>query len=260
MNGPGFLNASGLVWAGLIWCGAAMALSLVSDRRPAWRRVITAIATAAGAIGVWTARDDLAAMDERIWQAVIGGGFIAAGWVYNGRRNRRNEARLRAERLRDVHRALFAEIATNVTNLWNENHLDDHAQHLIARMRGDPDFVPLVPRESAHRLYASIITEIHILPRVTIDPIVRFYSLMDSVAALAEDMRGYAFRNLSQERRIDMYSDYVDLRKQTLQMGRAANHLISVFSDKGKEAARIERDRIFGAGTVSSPVVDPSAT
>ena len=52
----------------------------------------------------------LAAVDVRLWQAVIAGAFVAAGWLVNGWQNRREAARLRDEKLRDVHRALFAEI------------------------------------------------------------------------------------------------------------------------------------------------------
>ncbi|MEX0370896.1 MAG: hypothetical protein AB3N09_09710, partial [Tateyamaria sp.] len=54
--------------------------------------------------------DWFAAVDPRIWQAVIAGLFVAIGWIVNGAQNRRDAARLRREQREDVQRALGAEI------------------------------------------------------------------------------------------------------------------------------------------------------
>ena len=84
-------------------------------------------------------------IDVRIWQAVIAGLFVAVGWLVNGWQNRRERATRRAERLRDVHRALYAEIGANLENLASEERIEAHARGLIAKMDTDPDFVPVHP-------------------------------------------------------------------------------------------------------------------
>ncbi len=186
-------------------------------------------------------------LNSRFFQAVIAGGFVALGWVYNGRANRREAARLRAEKLRDAHRAIFAEIATNLSNLWEEDALREYGAGMIERMGEDPGFVPLIPRERHDRLFETIKSEIYVLPRVTIDPIVQYYSQLDAMAAHVDDMRGEAFKALSQERRMDMYMDYIEMRVQALAYGRIANHLINIYSQDGNEAAKAEAIRLTAA-------------
>lgn len=175
-------------------------------------------------------------LDPRIWQAVIGGAFLAMGWIYNGWRNRQDARDLRDEKLRDTHKAIFAEIATNLASLYDEATLDAHADRILAQMNGDPAFVPFIPKEHRPRIFDAMDQDIYILPRVTIDWIVMYYSQIDAIAALAEDMRGASFRSLHQERRIAMYRDYVEMRKQALEFGRICNHLISVYARDGKDA------------------------
>lgn len=186
----------------------------------------------------------LADLDARIWQAVIAGLFLAFGWLVNGRQNRRAANRLREEKLRDAHRAIFAEIATYVSNLWDGDQLDDYAEGIVARMQADPEFVPFIPRERYDRLFENIQSEINILPRVTIDPVVRYYSILDAIAAIAEDMRGRRFALLDPGRRIAIYRDYIGMRKQAQETGRLANHLIAFYAEHGKEGAEAESLRL----------------
>lgn len=197
-------------------------------------------------------------MDARIWQAVIAGLFVAGGWVYNGRRNRAEARRLRDEQLRDAHRAIFAEIATNLSNLWDEESLRSYGAEIAGKMEADPDFIPLIPRERNDRLFESIQTTIHILPRVTIDPIVMYYSQLDAMAAQVEDMRGQAFKALPQERRIIMYMDYIEMRVQALAFGRIANYLISIYAKDGKAAAEAAAQKLSADGK-GFPFSSPNA-
>lgn len=199
----------------------------------------------------------LAQVDARIWQAVVAGVFLAGGWVFNGRQNRRQAERLRAEMLRDTHRAIFAEIESNLSNLSDAQSLDAYCEEIVARMEEDQRFIPLIPRERNDRLFESIQSNIHILPRVTIDPIVIYYSQLDTLAAHVEDMRGHTFKTLESSRRVLMYKDYIEMKKRTLEYGRVANYLIDVYSKSGKDAAeaevvRLQRQRL------SSPVLDRS--
>lgn len=179
----------------------------------------------------------LTQIDARIWQAVIAGGFLAFGWIFNGWQDRRQARKLREEQLRDAHRAIFAEIATNLSNLWDTQSLRDYGSDMAARMEEDESFIPFIPRERNDRLFEAIQSRIHILPRVTIDPIVTYYAQLDAIGALVDDMRGDAFKTLPQDRRIVMYLDYIEMRVQALAFGRVANYLIDVYSKDGKIAA-----------------------
>jgi hypothetical protein len=192
------------------------------------------------------------AIDPRIWQAVIAGAFVSVGWLVNGWQNRRSAAHLRKEKLRDFHRAIHAEIGTNLANLWDEKRLESYSAGLIEKMREDDGFIPFIPRERNDFTYDALIGDIHILPRQTIDPIVVYYSQIKSIAALADDMRGAGFKAMAQDRRIAMYGDYIEMKKQALQFGRYANAMIVAFSDGGAPGAHAEARRFNTRAAVRS--------
>ncbi|WP_370401886.1 hypothetical protein [Sulfitobacter sp. JB4-11] len=185
-----------------------------------------------------------AAVDARIWQAVIAGVFLAAGWLVNGWQNRKAAAALRAEKLRDYHRALYAEIGANLANLWDTERLEGYRDRMVAKMEADANFVPFIPIERHDAVFDALIADVHILPRQTIDPIVLYYAQVKSVAALAADMRAEGFGALAQDRRIAMYRDYIAMKVQLLAFGRYANALINAFSKGGADAARAEAQRL----------------
>lgn len=183
-------------------------------------------------------------LDPRIWQAVVAGGFLAVGWIFNGWQNRRAAARLRAEKLRDYHRAIYAEIGANLANLWDTPRLEGYRDRMVKRMEDDPAFVPFIPIERHDAVFDALIAEVHILPRQTIDPIVLYYAQVKSVAALASDMRAEGFAQLAQDRRIAMYRDYIAMKVQLLAFGRYANAMINAYSNGGADAARAEARRL----------------
>lgn len=185
--------------------------------------------------------------------AFVGGAFVAAGWIVSGWQTRRAAATLRAERTRDVHRALYAEIGTNLANLWDEAQLDAYAAPIVARMRAEGEgFIPFIPVEQNDHLYEKIAAEIHILPRQTIDPVVAYYSQVRAIAALATDMRAAAFAGLAADRRIDMYLDYIAMKKQALAFGRHANTMITAYARGGARAADAEARRAAAVSTRAS--------
>lgn len=179
----------------------------------------------------------LQGIDTGIWQAVIAGSFVAVGWIVNGRQNRRAAANLRAERLRDCHRAIYAEIGANLANLWDVQSLESHRDQILARMEANPDFVPFIPIERHDAVFDALLDEIYILPRQTIDPIVIYYAQVKSIAALALDMRSERFSDMPQDSRKAMYQDYIDMKIQLLAFGQYANALISAFSIGGAQEA-----------------------
>ncbi|MGR3757104.1 MAG: hypothetical protein ACU0AT_07765 [Tranquillimonas sp.] len=211
-----------------------------------------------------------AGLDPRIWQAFVAGAFVALGWLVNGWQNRaaqrqrhdedleRDRAR-RAERIRDVHRALYAEIGAYLHNLGSEAQLDGFREAMLDRMR-DPAYLPLIPSEREQTIFAAIVGEIHVLPRTTIDPVVLFHRQLGAIAALIDDMRSDAFARATSGQRQAIYSDYIEMKKQALRYGEYALRLITVYADHGAEAAKDEERRINAeSGRVSSPAADPSA-
>ncbi|NNE52405.1 MAG: hypothetical protein HKN30_08375 [Sulfitobacter sp.] len=199
---------------------------------------------------IWGARPYLAQLETGIQQAMIAGLVIAVGWLTTAIFAELAKSRSRAERLRDYHKAIYAEIGNTLEALWVEGETDIYVASLISRMEQEEDYIPFIPREQHDHVYDAVITEIDVLPRQTIDAIVAYYSLIKSVSALAEDMRGDTFRTLGADRRVAMYSDYLGMRKQAYLFGKYALRLIKAFSDGGARAAQ---------NIISNPDVDPSA-
>lgn len=204
--------------------------------------------------------DWLGGLDARIWQAVIAGAFLAAGWLVNGARERRGGRALRAERLRDLHRALFAEIGVQISNLGSEARIREDVAPVRARMESSRTFVPFIPRERGDTVFRAALDDLSILPRVTIDPIVAYYAQLAAIDALAQDMRAADFRALDGGQRRAIYDDYVEMKVQAFRFGRIATHLIYVYAQDGKEVAETKAAALkVIAPPVSSPLSSPDA-
>ncbi|RDC75372.1 hypothetical protein DLJ49_01070 [Rhodovulum sp. 12E13] len=196
--------------------------------------------------------DTLPGIDARFWQAVVAGAFLAMGWLVNGWQNRRERRALRAERLRDAHRALFAQIRAYPLQLVSHEDLGRYGDEMVDRMRADPGPVPLVPRERADRGFVALIPEIHILPRVTIDPVVTHYTHLHAIEALADDMRAEGVAALGQERRIALYEDYIRMRGLARDYGEVRLAVIESYASDGKTAAEAEARRLSSPGAARS--------
>ncbi|OAN77726.1 hypothetical protein A8B82_12520 [Sulfitobacter sp. EhC04] len=192
---------------------------------------------------IWLALPLMGQIDPRVGQAMIAGLVIATGWLTTAIFAEGGKARARAEKLRDYHKALYAEIGNTLESLWEADSSEQYVNALIDRMRKEPNYVPFLPREQHDHVYDAVIAEIDVLPRQTIDAIVAYYSLIKSLSGLAEDMRGDTFRTLDAERRIAIYSDYVGMRKQAFVFGKYALKLILAYSDGGSAAA----DRVINS-------------
>ena len=178
----------------------------------------------------------VSSLPSELWQALIAGLVIASGWLTTAIFNELSRARAKSERLRDYHKAVYAEIGTALQSLWDEGRSEAATADTVARMRADPGFIPFIPRETHDQIYSAILGEIEVLPRQTIDAIVAYYSLARAISALAEDMRGERFRDLAQDRRIAMYGDYAAMRNQAFAFGQFALKLIQTYSDQGPSA------------------------
>ncbi len=192
-------------------------------------------------------------LDERVWSAIIAGSVIATGWLTTTIFNVLGKSQDKAERLRDYHRALYAEIQTVLDALYQGGHAEAYAAETVAKMRGDESFVPFIPRERHDRVYSALVEEIEVLPRQTIDAIISFYSVMDSMVALAGDMRAEEYQNLPQARRIVMYEDYFARRVRAFEYGRFALSLIKCYAEKGPSAADALKNQLSSRVEARSP-------
>lgn len=180
-------------------------------------------------------------MDERIISAVIGAVVVALGWMVGAFRERSRAEYFRSERIRDVQRALYAEIRAYLEVLRRDQ-LDSYRVEMVARMQSKDskgnDFIPLIPIESNDTVFRAIVSDIHILPRSSIDPVVLYYSQLNVITAMIEDLRSDAFRQMDTERRIRMYSDYIDLKKEALELGEEALVMIETYAKGGSQEVR----------------------
>lgn len=159
--------------------------------------------------------DGLAAVDPRIWQAVIAGLFVAVGWIVNGAQNRRDAARLRREQREDVQRALVAEIKHYLEVLDGE---DLNAAWEAMQPRIASGYVPFLPTEYNDMVFQSVLQNIHILPKTVIDPVVKYYSQLNAIEAQIADSRLKPFvegaDDASCKRREIAYFQYLQMKQR----------------------------------------------
>lgn len=158
-------------------------------------------------------------VDACIWQAVIAGVFLAAGWLVNGWHNRR---------------AHYSETDANLASLWDPVCWQRYRGRIVGKMEDDADFVPFIPTERHDPVFDAVIADVRVLPRQTIDPSVLHYAQVKSVAA---DICARGFATFAQGRRIAM-------KVQLLAFGSYANALINGYSKEGADAVRTEAQRL----------------
>ena len=189
-------------------------------------------------------------MESRFVQAVVAGAVVAVGWIVNGWQNRREDARRRAEKLRDYHRALYAEIGAWLSSVGSLENLDQSGQGMVDRMREDPTFVPFMPIEENDTVFRAIVPQLQVLPTSTIDVVVAYYASISQIRSQVEDMRSDRFMALPADRRIAIYRDHVLLKRGAFEYGSAALRLITVYANEGADAAKAERDRLRGVSSL----------
>lgn len=236
----------GVLWATL-WLGEAAGPS----RRVILSFLIRVFLPMAILLGVpLVVLGQIVTLEERLWQALIAGLVIATGWLATAIFGEIERASRKAERTRDFHKALYAEVLNTREALWGKGLAEEQGQALLERMEHDPTFTPFIPREQHDRVFHAQLDQIDVLPRQTIDAVVAFYSQVSAIAALVEDMRGDRFQQLDQERRIAMVEDYLELRQRTFVMARNILLLINAYAEGG--AAKAEAL----SAKINSPVVD----
>lgn len=211
----------------------------------------------------------LAVLDPRIWQAIIGGSFLATGWLVNGAQNRARDRKLREEKVRDYQHALIAEIRAYV-NVLRRDDLDAFESEMVRRIEADPAFFPFIPSEKNDTVFKALVENIQVLPRTSIDPVTVYYSYIDAIHAMISDLRALGRADVSDERLILMYGDYIALKRGALEWGEEARLMMETYLEGGpaavetllseRESAERRAEAAIPApsGTVNSPGADPS--
>ena len=172
--------------------------------------------------------------NSRTQQAAIAALMVASGWFAGFMLREISQQIGRTERLRDLHRALYSEIQHNLDNLGSEDDLKAHAEKMLARMEEGDGFVPFIPRERNDTVFQAVVGDLHILPRTSIDPVVRYYSQLAALDAMVEDTRGETFKEISPRRRGEIYSDYIALRMRLVEFGTDGNTRITEYDRSRK--------------------------
>lgn len=215
----------------------------MTRRRLLWVTGVAVVVVVATVI--WQAPFDWS--QTSVQQAGLAAVVVASGWFAGFFLREIGIDLDRAERLRDMHRALYAEIQHNLENLGTVEDLQKHGSQMLALIHRDPEFVPFIPRERNDTVFQAIVEELHILPRTSIDPVVRYYSQLAAMDALVDDMRGDTFKDMAEGRRAAIYQDYIGIRMRLIDYGTEATRAINAYAKGGRGAA----ERLAAAGPTS---------
>lgn len=172
-------------------------------------------------------------MDAWIGSAVvaviISSIVTVAGWFMTLRHERLREAERRDERIEDIQTALLADIRSS-SHRFSGTDLEKHLREIEARIRDAPapqGYTPFVPREPGSLLWATTAAEVHILPNEVIDAVVIYFSQLETIRLFAEDLRADRFATLDADRKVAMYSDYIDLAKYLVELAADAERVLA---------------------------------
>lgn len=154
-------------------------------------------------------------------QAFIAGLFVAVGWLVAAWQNRRRDAALRAERVRDVQSALHAEIRV-YTEMLESQVLSLYGAQVEGQILSQPGFFPVIPTENNDRIFTAIVDEIHVLPFEVVAPVVRYYHQLSVIEAMIADLRAIKVEEIGATRAAHMYRHYIEMKIKAIELGNEA--------------------------------------
>ena len=160
---------------------------------------------------------------------IISSVVTIAGWYATHQSERKLEAARRRERIQDIQTALLADIRST-SNRFQIVDPDLHLERVATLIRsapGDGGFTPFVPREPGSLLWSSVAAEVHILPTDVIEPVVLFFSQLETIRYFVDDLRSDRYVQLEPARKIAMFQDYVRMSKYLVQLAKDADTALS---------------------------------
>lgn len=173
--------------------------------------------------------------DPRVVAAMIGGAVVAGGWVVTHLLSAARDRAARAERVRDVQGALYAEIRVHVATLKSQN-LPRYGAEIEALILKNDGYFPVIPTEHNDRLFTAIVEEIHVLPFRVVDPVVRYYNQLATIGAMIADLRAVDIAHLDAARAARMYRHYIEMKIEAIELGEKAMEFLLAHLTGGSEA------------------------
>jgi len=198
--------------------------------------IVVPVILLVGGIGSVIAAQDT--VDLRIRQAAIAAMVVASGWVVSFLLQEYRRADERDERIRDMHRAIYADVASYLEALESQVVLDQQLQGFLDRLAADKTYVPVLSPPRRSQMFTALSGQVHVLPRATIDLIVLFYSQVETTAEFVGNMNTDRFAGLSADRRKLAYEDYFAMLQFAYRLGEATQRVIAIYDKKGSKAAR----------------------
>ena len=173
--------------------------------------------------------------DPRVVAAMIGGAVVAGGWVVTHLLSARRDRAARAERVRDVQGALYAEIRVHVATLKGQS-LPVYGAEMEAMILKGDGFFPVIPTEQNDRLFSAIVENIHVLPFRVVDPVVQYYNQLATIGAMIADLRALDLARVGPERAARMYRHYIEMKVEAIDLGSAAKLFLHTHLTGGNAA------------------------
>ncbi|WP_273502554.1 hypothetical protein [Paracoccus sphaerophysae] len=159
--------------------------------------------------------------DARVVAAMIGGAVVAGGWVVTHLLSAARDRAARAERVRDVQGALYAEIRVHVATLKGQS-LPVYGAEMEAMILKGDGFFPVIPTEQNDRLFGAIVENIHVLPFRVVDPVVQYYNQLATIGAMIADLRALDLARVGPQRAARMYRHYIEMKIEAIDLGEEA--------------------------------------
>ncbi|QIR84794.1 hypothetical protein [Paracoccus sp. AK26] len=181
--------------------------------------------------------------DPRVVAAMIGGAVVAGGWVVTHLLSARRDRAARAERVRDVQGALYAEIRVHVATLKGQN-LPRYGAEVEALILKDDGFFPVIPTEHNDRLFSAIVEDIHVLPFRVVDPVVQYYNQLSTIGAMIADLRALRLDSMGAVRAARMYRHYIEMKIEAIALGEEAMAFLVTHLTGGRAAVTALSDSL----------------
>jgi hypothetical protein len=165
-------------------------------------------------------------------------GLYLGGWI-----SIRHERRRRREKVRDFQIALRAEIRSELHNLLSID-FDRHLQSIRSRYAMQPGYSVYPSYPARHVIFEALKDEIHLLPEEVIDEVILYSRQRYAIEKFVEDMRDQRFAQLSSDRQLEMYGDFLEMQK---------------FLTDSAERSVAALDESLGTSKISIPASVPSA-
>ncbi|WP_335948465.1 hypothetical protein [Salipiger bermudensis] len=175
-----------------------------------------------------------------LYQGLMAGGVVAAGWVFTFLVQTWREESARDKALNETLLALRSEVydyLSDILAIWEREAPASAApearlQALVAAMLGHDaasrsvaeriaadGYEPFVPSGKEPVVLTTLAPNLQLLPEDVMQPVIGFYTQLGDVQRLAQDLNGAAYRRLGRARRAEIYFDFEEVRLQTVRVG-----------------------------------------